>query len=280
MRLVAAMSGPGSGANSYLAPIAEHQGGPASPETPGGTARDVRIAVLGAGGVGKTALVVRFLTKRFIGDYEANTGNLYTRHVQVDGEQLLLQMQDTPGVQVIGDTLCCHEVVSRSFLWADAFVLAFSVTDRQSFRHIRRLYECICHARGQPAAVTPSPGTGLPQGPVVAVVGNKTDLLHARQVDASEGWHLANELGCAFYREASAADSCHGVAEAFLGLFREVCKAQAAGNGARNGAGGGTGGEKRKASLVIPRPKSPNMQDLKRRFKQALTSKGKMGSSF
>lgn len=41
--------------------------------------RLVKIAVVGASGVGKTALVVRFLTKRFIGDYERNAGNLYTR---------------------------------------------------------------------------------------------------------------------------------------------------------------------------------------------------------
>ena len=92
-----------------------------------------------------TALVVRFLTKRFIGDYERNAGkttdlneitsisgkvylffllifgcaqrvfifvvltvclrsfsagNLYSREVQVDGEQVAVQVQDTPGVEV------------------------------------------------------------------------------------------------------------------------------------------------------------------------------------
>ncbi|XP_060134769.1 ras-like protein family member 11B [Zootoca vivipara] len=37
-----------------------------------GRPRLIKIAVVGASGVGKTALVVRFLTKRFIGDYERN----------------------------------------------------------------------------------------------------------------------------------------------------------------------------------------------------------------
>lgn len=46
------------------------------------------------------ALVVRFLTRRFIGDYERNAGNLYSREVQVDGEQAAIQVQDTPGVDV------------------------------------------------------------------------------------------------------------------------------------------------------------------------------------
>lgn len=28
------------------------------------------------------------------------SGNLYSRHIQVDGEMLAIQVQDTPGVQV------------------------------------------------------------------------------------------------------------------------------------------------------------------------------------
>ncbi|XP_046892784.1 ras-like protein family member 11B [Hypomesus transpacificus] len=62
--------------------------------------RVMKIAVIGGSGVGKTALVVRFLTKRFIGDYERNAGNLYSREVQVDGQQVAIQVQDTPGVDV------------------------------------------------------------------------------------------------------------------------------------------------------------------------------------
>lgn len=59
--------------------------------------KDIRLAVLGAGRVGKSAMIVRFLTKRFIGDYEPNTGKLYSRLVCVEGDQLSLQIQDTPG---------------------------------------------------------------------------------------------------------------------------------------------------------------------------------------
>ncbi|GAA6220483.1 ras-like protein family member 11B [Lates japonicus] len=62
--------------------------------------RVIKIAVIGGSGVGKTALVVRFLTRRFIGDYERNAGNLYSREVQVDGEQVTIQVQDTPGAEV------------------------------------------------------------------------------------------------------------------------------------------------------------------------------------
>lgn len=54
------------------------------------------------------ALVVRFLTRRFIGDYERNAGNLYSREVQVDGEQAAIQVQDTPGVDVSSPSAFCY----------------------------------------------------------------------------------------------------------------------------------------------------------------------------
>lgn len=36
----------------------------------------IRIAVLGTSQVGKSALTVRYLTKRFIGEYRSDTGRL------------------------------------------------------------------------------------------------------------------------------------------------------------------------------------------------------------
>lgn len=38
---------------------------------------EVKIAVIGCQGVGKSALSVRFLTKRYIGEYDHQTGNIF-----------------------------------------------------------------------------------------------------------------------------------------------------------------------------------------------------------
>uniref|UniRef100_A0A3B3R5F2 small monomeric GTPase n=1 Tax=Paramormyrops kingsleyae TaxID=1676925 RepID=A0A3B3R5F2_9TELE len=78
--------------NFLLVPIPEHPVPDCVPN------KNVKIVVLGASNVGKTALIVRFLTKRFIGDYEANTGALYSRKISLDGEVVSLQVQDTPCV--------------------------------------------------------------------------------------------------------------------------------------------------------------------------------------
>lgn len=211
------------------------------------SSRVVKIAVIGGSGVGKTALVVRFLTKRFIGDYERNAGTLYSREVQVDGEQLAIQVQDTPGVQTSIQALNCSDELNRSIQWADAVVLVFSITDSKSYELIQPLHQHVRHTH---------PDNRIP----IIIVANKADLLHIKQVEPQQGLQLAGMLGCTFY-EVSVSENYNDVYNAFHVLCKEINKQQTVGTT-----------EKRRTSL-IPRPKSPNMQDLKRRFKQALSAK-------
>ncbi|XP_042323997.1 ras-like protein family member 11B [Sceloporus undulatus] len=213
----------------------------------GGRARLIKIAVVGASGVGKTALVVRFLTKRFIGDYERNAGNLYSRQIEIDGELFAIQVQDTPGVQVHGHSLECNEQLNRCIRWADAIVIVFSITDYKSYELLSHFHQHIRHLH---------PGNRVP----VVVVANKADLLHIKEVEPQHGLQLASMLGCTFY-EVSVSENYKEVFNAFHSLCKDVCKQQTTSTP-----------EKRRSSL-IPRPKSPNMQDLKRRFKQALSAK-------
>ncbi|XP_078496099.1 ras-like protein family member 11A-like isoform X1 [Lissotriton helveticus] len=231
--------------NFLLVPIPEYPPPDCAPN------KVIKIVVLGGSGVGKTALVVRFLTKRFIGDYEANTGALYARKLTIDGEQVSLQVQDTPFVSLEDDTdsICCQEQINRSMYWADGFVLVYSIADYNSYRVIRPLYQHIRKIH---------PNANIP----LLLIGNKEDLLRARQVSPSEGLQLANEIS-GTYCEVSAREHFEGVHEAFHHLCQEMSRMMASCNG-----------EKRKGLHLI-RPKSPNMQDLKRRFKQVLSARVK-----
>ncbi|KAM9321469.1 ras-like protein family member 11A [Gastrophryne carolinensis] len=216
------------------------------------TVRDIKMAVMGASGVGKTAMIVRFLTKRFIGDYESNTGNLYSRLVAVDGEHMALQIQDTPGYVKVEEDMSQVADLLRCIQWAEGFLLAYSVTDYRSYEYIRHLHQHIRKVNAD---------SKIP----IIIVANKGDLLHVRQVSSESGIQLANELGCPFV-EISTSENCQDVCEVFHHLCKEVSKQQSTSN------------EKRRGS-IIPRPKSPNMQDLKRRFKQALSPKVKSNSA-
>ncbi|KAF7203523.1 ras-like protein family member 11B [Nothobranchius furzeri] len=216
--------------------------------------RVIKIAVIGGSGVGKTALVVRFLTRRFIGDYERNAGNLYSREVQVDGDPVTIQVQDTPGAEMTGDGISLPDHAACSIQWADAVVLVYSVTDRGSFDLIENLHQLVVRAGG----------AGIP--PVI-LLANKADLLHLRRVDSQQGPLLAGTLGCSFY-EVSASEDYNQV----HGAFHRLCCQLAKQPPSLASCSASATTEKRRSPL-IPRPKSPNMQDLKRRFKQVLSAK-------
>ncbi|XP_034969417.1 ras-like protein family member 11A-like isoform X2 [Zootoca vivipara] len=196
----------------------------------------IKLVVLGGSGVGKT-------------------GALYSRKFTIDGEQLTLQVQDTPFVSLEdeNDTICCQEQINRSIYWADGFVLVYSITDHASYRTIRPLHQHIRKIH---------PNANIP----LLLMANKGDLLRARQVSVKEGLQLANELGCTNC-ELSARENFEEVHEAFKQLCQEMSRMT-----------GSCNGEKRRG-LHLVRPKSPNMQDLKRRLKQALSSKGRAATT-
>ena len=75
--------------------------------------------------------------------------------------------------------------------WGDCYIFVYSITDRRGFDEIINL-------KRQVENLKHSPVYGL-------LVGNKSDLLHDRQVPESEAIELADEIGCKFY-ELSAAD--------------------------------------------------------------------------
>lgn len=149
--------------------------------------------------------------------------------------------------------------VTCSVQWADAVVLVYSVTDRPSFDLIDQLHRLVTRA-------------GRANMPVI-LLANKVDLLHLRRVDSQQGPSLAGTLGCSFY-DVSASEDYNQVHSAFHRLCCQLAKQQPTPASSQNPIPSTTAAatEKRRSPL-IPRPKSPNMQDLKRRFKQVLSAK-------
>lgn len=163
---------------------------------------ETKVAVLGMAGVGKTALCVRFLTKRFIGEYDQAHDKKYKCTTSLEGETVTFELLDTRSED--GDSGARDDVVR----WADGFLLVYSVTSRQTFEclsDVRRRVEDMKKAAHVP----------------VILVGNKADLAHVRQVTHDEGARLAADLNCSFM-EVSASEDVLKVIEAFHTLCREV----------------------------------------------------------
>ena len=94
--------------------------------------------------------------------------------------------------------------------WADAFILLYSVTDRQSFVRLETYLAMIGHLRHHD------------DGPALALVANKADCpAHARCVTSDEGRRFAVRLDRPVY-ELSVAESPEGVARVVDDVIRQV----------------------------------------------------------
>lgn len=172
---------------------------------------EVKIAVLGSPGVGKSALTVRFLTKRYIGEYDHQTENRYKSEIMVDGEPVIYELLDTCSTEEA--ELPRDEIVQ----WADGFMLVYSITDRSTFNHAKTLRQHIYDNKVVPKDIP----QGAPVQFPIIIVANKSDLMHLRQVSSDEGEILSKDLDSLF-TELSAAEHVAQVAEAFHDLCREV----------------------------------------------------------
>lgn len=64
--------------------------------------------------------------------------------------------------------------------WADACLLVYSVTDKSSFEYATEVLGAL---RRAPATASPAHGANTPSSAMpIALLGNKTDLDHLRQV--------------------------------------------------------------------------------------------------
>ncbi|XP_071454291.1 ras-like protein family member 12 [Hetaerina americana] len=176
--------------------MSRHHGG-------GGQAGGVNVALVGAIGSGKSALTVKYITKRFINEYDPFLEDTYTKHELLDNQEVTIRVMDTCDKQGgVGP--------ERYLVWADAYLVVYSITDAESFETAASYLDAIStHLRTVTSYETP-----------MILVGNKADLERYRQVSTWEGRRLARRHDSSFF-ETSAAE---GPWESVAGVFREAAK--------------------------------------------------------
>ncbi|XP_062847767.1 ras-related and estrogen-regulated growth inhibitor-like protein [Trichomycterus rosablanca] len=180
---------------------------------------EANVLLLGAENVGKSALTVRFVTRRFIGEY-GDIESIYSHIDKIDGREISFNIWDSLYPQNCEST---ESVSEKQLRWADGIVLVYSICDRSSFEVVRQQVALIQKLTSS-ASVSPVP---------MVLVGNKRDLLHRRVVSSDEGRLLALSADCGFF-EISAAETYHGVLLVFHGLLDLIKEAR----GIKKGAAG------------------------------------------
>lgn len=162
-----------------------------------------KVIIIGSGGVGKSALTIKFLYDDFVEDYEPTKADSYRKKITLDGQEFQVDILDTAGQE---DYAAIRDNYLRS---GEGFLCIFSITEQESLNAARELREQILRVKND---------ENIP----FILVGNKVDLNERRMVS----FEAANEQATAWkvpYVETSAKTG-KAVDTAFYELFREIKK--------------------------------------------------------
>ena len=135
--------------------------------------------MIGDTGVGKSCILLRFADNTFTDSYISTIGvDFRFRTVEVDKKVCKLQIWDTAGQERY------RTITSAYYRGADAIVMVYDVTNRDSFRHVNDwLLEVTRYSSEDTCKL---------------LVGNKSDMVAGRVVTTQEGQNFAKELNVDF----------------------------------------------------------------------------------
>ncbi|KAG7248813.1 hypothetical protein CRUP_030879 [Coryphaenoides rupestris] len=164
---------------------------------------EIRLVFLGAAGVGKTALIHRFLRDTFEPKHRRTVEELHRRQYRVGGATVTVEILDTSG------SYSFPAMRRLSIQQSDAFALVYAVDDPESLQAVKRLQAEILAVKED--KFTP-----------MVVVGNKMDRCGERRVSSEDASATTVELNWNHsVLEASAKDNAN-VAEVFWELLQQV----------------------------------------------------------
>lgn len=102
------------------------------------------------------------------------------------------------------------EKLTEKVLWADGFLLVYSITDVNSFNDVINLKHEIVAMRSN-------------YRPAIFIVGNKSDLICERCVSKEFALQIVQELNCPLY-ECSASENYEDILQVFHELYNETIK--------------------------------------------------------
>jgi len=170
------------------------------------------VSVLGAGGVGKSAITLRFVRDFFVNNWDPTIEDAYRKAVDVDNKLCILDILDTAGQDEF-ESLRAQWMMDK-----DGYILVYSMKSRTSFEELTpffKLHKQINESRSSEKHV-----------PII-LVANKKDIVDSdsksRQVSQSEGMEFAAKHG-AIYCEASAVtgENVVGIFETFIREVRKI----------------------------------------------------------
>ncbi|CAF3877638.1 unnamed protein product [Rotaria sp. Silwood1] len=164
---------------------------------------EYKIVVLGSGSVGKTSLTTQFVQGLFVEAYDATIEDSCLKHIEIDGQQCMLEILDTAGTEQF---TAVRDLYMKN---GQGFVLVYSITAQSTYNELIDLRNTILEVNDT---------SNVP----MVLVGNKCDLEDERIVGKEVGQALANNWNSIFL-ETSAKQNIN-VNEVFVELVRQINK--------------------------------------------------------
>ena len=160
-----------------------------------------KVVLVGESGVGNTSIITQFIDQTFQEDIQSTTGGTFsTKSVVCDGGKVLkFEIWDTAGQEKY------RSLTTMFYKDANAAVMVYDVTRKESFEELKNYWS------GQIR-------DSSPENIILAIAGNKSDLIEHEVVDEGEARDFAKELGAIFV-STSAKNS-----EGINNLFEEIAK--------------------------------------------------------
>jgi len=104
-------------------------------------ALEYKLAVMGGGGVGKSALTIRLCIDNFLDTYDPTIEDTYRKETIIDNHAAVLDIVDTAGQE---------EFISLRDQWihdGQGFLLVYNITCRSTFEEVSALHQAILRAK-------------------------------------------------------------------------------------------------------------------------------------
>ncbi|CAF4890461.1 unnamed protein product [Rotaria sp. Silwood1] len=164
---------------------------------------EYKIVVLGSGGVGKTSLITQFIQGIFVEKYDPTIEDNYLKHIEIDGQQYVLEILDTAGTEQF---TAMRDLYMKT---GQAFVFVYSITSQSTYNELINIRDTILRVKDT---------SDVP----MVLVGNKCDLEDERVVGKEIGQGLANNWNSIFLE--TSAKLAINVNEVFVELIHQINK--------------------------------------------------------
>ena len=164
----------------------------------------IKIVLIGEAGVGKTCIISRYIDDKFNEETGSTNGaNFCQKDLEINGKSVELNIWDTAGQERF------RSFGKHFYRDAEAVWFVYDITNKDSFTNLENIwYKDFLENRTTNA--------------ILAVVGNKSDLLEKEEIDEAQARKFADKIKAIF--KLTSAKNDVGINDLFKSLAEEYLK--------------------------------------------------------